>query len=108
MRTQAVYAVTWRTVYGRVKADAFCSKKPSSALLVDEQQASIYIYIYRYIYIYIYIDIDIYLLYIYNFIYLYMQWSQKAITYLLFPHHMLTLGQITPMEEWKNANKMKE
>ena len=91
MRTQAVYAVTWRTVHGRVKADAFCSKKPSSALLVDEQQAYIYIYIY--------------MLYIYNYIYLDIQWSQKIIIYLLFPHDMLTLGQITPMEERRNANK---
>ena len=102
MRTQAVYAVTWRTVHGRVKADAFCSKKPSSALLVDEQQAYIYIYIYIYI---CYIYIIIYMLYIYNYIYLDIQWSQKIIIYLLFPHDMLTLGQITPMEERRNANK---
>ena len=48
------------------------------------------------------------MLYICNYIYLYLQWSQKVITYLLFPHDMLTLGQITPMEEWRNANKMIE
>ena len=32
-------AVTWRTVHEHVAADAFCSKKSSSALLAHEQQA---------------------------------------------------------------------
>ena len=31
---------TWRTVHEHIVADAFCSKKNSSALLVPEQQAS--------------------------------------------------------------------
>ena len=32
-------AVTWQTVHEHIVADAFCSKKSSSALLVHEQQA---------------------------------------------------------------------
>ena len=33
-------AVTWRTIYEHIVADAFRSKTRSSALLVHEQQAS--------------------------------------------------------------------
>ena len=34
-----IRAVTWRTVHEHIVADAFRSKKSSSALLVHEQQA---------------------------------------------------------------------
>ena len=33
-------AVTWRSVHEHIVADAFCTKKSSSELLVHEQQAS--------------------------------------------------------------------
>ena len=35
-----ISAVTWSTVHEHIVADAFCSKKSSSALLVPEQQVS--------------------------------------------------------------------
>ena len=36
-----ISAVTWRTVYEHIVADVFCSKKSSSALLVQGQQSSL-------------------------------------------------------------------
>ena len=57
-----IYTVTWRTVHERIIADVCCSKKTSSVLLVNEQQALLYIYIYIYIY----------MLYICNYMYLYI------------------------------------
>ena len=35
-----ISAVAWRTFHEHIVGDVFCSKKTSSALLVDEKQAS--------------------------------------------------------------------
>ena len=48
-----ISAVTWRTVHKHLVADAFRSKKSSSALFVHDQQAYMY-YIIHNIYIHIY------------------------------------------------------
>ena len=41
MQWNTISAVIWRTVHEHLVADAFCSRKSSSALLVHEQPASL-------------------------------------------------------------------
>ena len=53
-----------------------------------------YVYLYKYIYIYIFICI--------------YHGVKNLLPICHSPHDMVTFDQMTPMEEWKNANKMEE